>query len=137
MYIEEIENYYTDLRGCFEEKNKQIKVLFIEDYSDDAQDKRQINLQFFRITLALGLSSKDYSFVSSSGFNEYISKNPRFIVVFGDLTATRLDLVSSFKEYQLTHLDRIIRVPSSLNMIQDSLKKKEGWQMLKKIKEMR
>ena len=67
MYIEEIENYYTDLRGCFEEKNKQIKVLFIEDYSDDAQDKRQINLQFFRITLALGLSTKDYSFVSSSG----------------------------------------------------------------------
>ena len=131
--VDEINEYYKNLAELFTDRVKEVKVLFVEDYLEDVSDLDQINQQFFRILKALGLKTNDYGFVSSSMFQDlwYTFSN---LVVLGENSLSRLKSSERFIKLEQTNKNSIVCIPSSSEMMNDRIKKKEGWEKLKRIK---
>jgi hypothetical protein len=131
--INQIHEYYRSLEKPFDTSKKEVWILFIEDYSkEETEYQAELNQQFFRICKALGVCGDNFGFIESSQFEDswYGFRN---LVVLGEDTLERLKLNNKFSKLLTTRPESIICIPSSKEMFLDLVKKKDGWDKLKRL----
>ena len=131
--INQIHEYYRNLEELYDAGKKEVWVLFVEDFrQEETEYQAELNQQFFRICKALGVRGDNFGFIESSQFENswYRFKN---LVVLGNDTLERLKLNNNFSILFNTHPENIICIPSSREMFLDNVKKKVGWEKLKRL----